>query len=195
LSISSAILQATPILVALGGILFLNQKVKLFQWVFIAIGFLGVFFILRPDSNEFNSLSLIAILGVFFLALRDVITHKISDTIPAVSISFWGFFSLTVGGIFCIPFFGSFIPFNYQSSALILFSAFIGPSAYLALVFATRSGDVATISPFRYTRLPFALTISFFLFDERLDSSMLIGCFFVVFSGFCILLFNTKKLY
>ena len=195
LSISSAILQATPILVALGGILFLNQKVKLYQWVFIAIGFLGVFFILRPDSNEFNSLSLIAILGVFFLALRDVITHKISDTIPAVSISFWGFFSLTVGGIFCIPFFGSFIPFNYQNSALILFSAFIGPSAYLALVFATRSGDVATISPFRYTRLPFALTISFFLFDERLDSSMLIGCFFVVFSGFCILLFNTKKAY
>ena len=31
LSISSAILQATPILVALGGILFLNQKVKFYQ--------------------------------------------------------------------------------------------------------------------------------------------------------------------
>ena len=77
--------------------------------------------------------------------------------------------------------------------SLVILSALFGPLAYLSLVAATRGGDVAMISPYRYTRLPFALVIGFFLFDESPNKWMLLGCFLIVFSGIFVLFYSSSK--
>ena len=92
LSISSAILQATPLAVSLAAALFLKQRVSLGQWLLIGIGFVGVLCVIQPGLDGFKPAALSAVLGVMFLALRDSITRSISVSIPAVSVSFWAFF-------------------------------------------------------------------------------------------------------
>ena len=193
LSVSSAVLQVTPILVAIGGSIFFKQNVLLYQWIFIFVGLLGVLLVIQPTSESFSLLSLLALVGSFFLAFRDLVTRSISNSIPVITIAFWGFFSLTVGGFICIPFFGSLHPYSFDSLSLVILSALFGPLAYLSLVAATRGGDVAMISPYRYTRLPFALVIGFFLFDENPNKWMLLGCFLIVFSGIFVLFFSSSK--
>ena len=193
LSVSSAILQITPILVAIGGSIFFKQNVPLYQWIFIFVGLSGVLLVIQPTADGFTLLSLLAVIGSFFLAFRDLVTRSISNSIPVITIAFWGFFSLTIGGFICVPFFGQLQPYSSESLILIILSALFGPLAYLSLVAATRGGDVAVISPYRYTRLPFALALGFFLFDEYPDRWMILGCFLIVFSGVFIMYLSGRK--
>jgi drug/metabolite transporter (DMT)-like permease len=46
-----------------------------------------------------------------------------------------------------------------------------------------RTGDVAVVTPFRYTRLLFALALGFLVFAERPDTWTLVGGAIIVASG------------
>jgi drug/metabolite transporter (DMT)-like permease len=46
-----------------------------------------------------------------------------------------------------------------------------------------RTGEISVVTPFRYTRLVFALVLGFTVFGERPDAMMLAGCAVIVGSG------------
>ena len=183
LSTSSAILQATPLVVSLAGVLFLRQVVSVQQWFLIFIGFIGVIFVIQPGMDEFNPAALFAVLGVIFLALRDAITRFISVSIPAVAVSFWAFFAVFMAGVVTIPLFGSFRALTLNDLLLLIVSALAGSGAYFCIVLATRGGDIAVVSPFRYSRLLFALALAVIFFDEQINSMMLVGSGLITISG------------
>jgi drug/metabolite transporter (DMT)-like permease len=56
-------------------------------------------------------------------------------------------------------------------------------AAYYAIVAAMRVGEVAVVTPFRYTRLIFALIIGVTVFGEQPDLWTLIGAGVIVASG------------
>ena len=183
LSISSAILQATPLAVSLAAALFLKQHVSLGRWLLIGIGFVGVLCIIQPGLDGFKPAALSAVLGVMFLALRDSITRSISVSIHAVSVSFWAFFALFSAGIFTMPFFGKFGVITSGDIGLLAISALAGSGAYFCIVMATRGGDVAVVAPFRYTRLLFALGLAVAFFDEQINPMMIVGSSLIIGSG------------
>ena len=193
LSISSAILQATPLIVTLAGAMFLKQSVSMSQWFFILIGFLGVLLVIQPGRDGFQPAALFAVVAVFFLALRDTITRVISVSIPAVTISFWAFFALLLAGILTIPLFSVFVPVTSGDLLLLLVAAAAGTGAYLSVVLATRAGDVATVAPFRYTRLIFALGLAIFIFDETVNLLMLAGSATIIGSGIFMLTLERRQ--
>ncbi|MBL4626568.1 MAG: DMT family transporter, partial [Roseicyclus sp.] len=55
--------------------------------------------------------------------------------------------------------------------------------AYYAITAAMRVGEIAVVTPFRYTRLVFALILAFFIFNERPDMWTLIGATIVIATG------------
>jgi len=183
LSISSAILQATPLAVSLAAALFLKQHVSLGRWLLIGIGFVGVLCVIQPGLDGFKPAALSAVLGVMFLALRDSITRSISVSIHAVSVSFWAFFALFSAGIFTMPFFGKFGVITSGDIGLLAISALAGSGAYFCIVMATRGGDVAVVAPFRYTRLLFALGLAVAFFDEQINPMMIVGSSLIIGSG------------
>jgi drug/metabolite transporter (DMT)-like permease len=193
LSISSAILQATPLIVTLAGAMFLKQSVSMSQWFFILIGFLGVLLVIQPGRDGFQPAALFAVVAVFFLALRDTITRVISVSIPAITISFWAFFALLLAGILTIPLFSVFVPVTSGDLLLLLVAAAAGTGAYLSVVLATRAGDVATVAPFRYTRLIFALGLAIFIFDETVNLLMLAGSATIIGSGIFMLTLERRQ--
>ena len=163
LSTVSSILQAIPLLVTAGAALIFKQKVGLRRWSAVIIGFFGVILILKPGMNSFQSSSILAFVGIFFLGLRDLITRNIRKDIPSLTISTYAFMATTIGGILLIPISKPFIILSFNHWFLILLSAFIACFSYFLLVLATRKGDVSVISPFRYTRLIFALILAIFI--------------------------------
>lgn len=183
LSISSVILQATPLAVSLAAALFLKQDISVRQWLLISIGFVGVLCVIQPGLDGFKPAALSAVLGVVFLALRDAITRSISVSISAVSVSFWAFFALLSAGVVTIPFFGKFGVITSHDIGLLAISAVAGSGAYFCIVMATRDGDVAVVAPFRYTRLLFALGLAVTFFDEQINPMMLVGSCLIIGSG------------
>ena len=193
LTVSSALLQIVPIMMTIGGFLLFKETVNSKQWVLVFVGLIGSLLVIQPGTDIFNPLSLFALAGAFFLALRDLLTFSMSDNYPAVAIAFWGFASLALGGAISVPFFGPFCEFAAIDVLFVLASGFFGPAAYLALIYATRGGEIGVVAPFRYFRLPIAVLISILVFDESPDNFTLGGCALIVVSGFFILARSNKQ--
>ena len=183
LSTVSSILQVTPLLVTLGAALMFKENVGWRRWTAVFVGFIGVILILKPGMSGFQYHSLLILLGVFFLAIRDLVTRKVKNNIPSLTVSIYAFGAVALGGILVIPFNSSFVILNGEQWIMISGATLVGCFAYLTLVLATRTGEASAIAPFRYTRLVFALFLSVFVLYERPDILTLLGAFVIMASG------------
>ena len=105
LTVSSALLQIVPTIMTIGGFLLFKETVNLKQWVLVFVGLFGSLLVIQPGTDIFNPLSLFALAGAFFLTLRDLLTFSMSKNYEPIAIAFWGFASLTLGGVISLPFF------------------------------------------------------------------------------------------
>ena len=146
----------------------------------------------QPGLEGFKPATLFAVAAVFFLAIRDIITRSISDSIPVVTISFWAFFASLFAGIITVPFFDSFQAPSSTDVLLLTTSVCTASLAYCAVVLATRSGEISVVAPFRYTRLLFALGLSVVFFNESINSFMIFGSALIAISGVMMLTMTTQ---
>ncbi|MEP1765095.1 MAG: DMT family transporter [Sulfitobacter sp.] len=184
LSTASAILQANPLVVTLGAAVFLGETVGWRRWAAICVGFLGVLLIIRPGTEGFSPLSLLAVGGVLGLASRDVATRIVPATLSTMQLSFLGFLVLIPAGLLLLPITGQNLePMDLRLIVLMGASIVFGVFSYYAIVAAMRVGEVSFVTPFRYSRLIFALIIGIAFFNESPDVWTLIGASVIVASG------------
>ncbi|MBZ4022991.1 EamA family transporter [Rhodobacter sp. TJ_12] len=180
---ASAILQATPLAVTLGAALFLGEKVGWRRWSAIMVGFAGVLVVIRPGTEGFSILSLFAVVAVVGLAARDVVTRRVPRTITSMQLATYGFATVIPAGAGLMVLQGPFVPPTALDYAQIAGALIFGTAGYYALIAAMRIGEVAVITPFRYTRLIFALIIGWAVFAEKPDLWTLVGGAIIVGSG------------
>jgi len=183
LSSATAILQIAPLLVTIGAVIFFKEKVGWRRWTAVFIGFIGVLLIVRPGFEGFMPASIFAILGSVFLAARDLATRAMQVKLPSVTIALYAFIAFGISGILIIPFNSPMVlPTSNQIIYFIGASAF-GVIAYYSLVIYSRIGEMSVISPFRYSRIVFAMLLAIIILDENPDGLTLIGASIVVASG------------
>jgi len=184
LSTASAILQAGPLLVTLGAALFLGEPVGWRRWGAILVGFGGVLLIIRPGTSDFNWLALYAVLGVVGLAIRDLSTRSVKADVSSVQLSMLAFFSLVPAAILLMLVSGSaMVNPAPQEWGLLAVCVLIGAVAYFAITVAMRIGEISFVTPFRYSRMIFALIIGVVFFAETPDALTLIGAAIIILSG------------
>ncbi len=84
-------------------------------------------------------------------------------------------------------YFGDFQAVSLNQTPLIVLLGLFTPLAYFTLILATRGGDIAIISPFRYSRLLFALAVGVIFFHEEVDVLSMVGCVMIVISGIALI--------
>jgi len=191
LSSLSAILQATPLVVVMGAAIFFGEKVGWRRWTAILIGFIGVLMIIRPGPDGFELASLFAVLGTLGFAGRDLSTRAAPKVLSNSQLGVYGFFILMPAGLLILFFSdtnSSFVMPTQIASLQILGTIVFGVTAYYSLTVAMRIGEVSVITPFRYTRLVFALLIGVTLFGERPDTLTIIGSLIIIIGGIYTLL-------
>lgn len=182
LSTVSAVLQALPLAVTLGAALFMGETVGWRRWLAIAVGFAGVMVIIRPGMEGFQPQALWVLVTVLGLAVRDLATRAIPAECSAAQVSAWGLMSVGVLGALVMVQGGAVMPDAGQAGAM--FGALVfGTAGYWLVVSASRTGEVAVVSPFRYTRLVFAIAIGATVFDEVPDALTLTGAALIIGSG------------
>lgn len=184
LSTASAILQAGPLLVTLGAALFLGEPVGWRRWGAILVGFGGVMLIIRPGTGDFNWLALYAVLGVVGLAIRDLATRRVKAAVSSAQLSMLAFFSLVPAAIILSLVSGSTMVLPTPNEwGLLAACVFIGAIAYFAVTVAMRIGEISFVTPFRYSRMIFALIIGVTVFGESPDALTLAGAAIIILSG------------
>ena len=185
----TAILQILPITVTLAAALVFKEKVGIFRISLILIGFLGVMMIINPTANGFNIYAIYALIAVFLITLRDLITRKLSSKVstllPTVSASV-GVLLFSVFLLINTP----FQPLNTQNSLFIFLSAFFIIFGYYTAVLVMRRGEISFISLFRYSAILFALILGLFFFDEKPDITAFLGILLVMLAGIVLMMRN-----
>lgn len=188
LSSATVILQATPIVVVSGAALVFGEKVGWRKWTAIFIGLAGVMVIVRPGTDSFSWLSILAVLGTLGFAGRDLASRAAPSTLSASILGLYGFLSiLSAGVLYSIWDPAPFVLPNSETAFCFVVAVILGVVAYAGLMKAMRIGEVATVTPFRYSRLLFGLAFGVFLFGEQLNAQMLVGSGLIVAAGLFIL--------
>jgi len=193
LSSASAVLQATPLVVAVGAIVFFRETVGWHRWGSIIVGFIGVLLILRPGVSGFEPASLFAVIATLGFAGRDLATRAASPALSNVQLGVYGFFMLTVAGFLLLMWSGQVIYPNAVTWMQLTATIGFGVIAYYALTGAMRTGEVSVVAPFRYTRLVFAMALGILVFAERPDNLTLLGGAIVVLSGLYTVIRERKQ--
>ena len=187
ISTASAILQATPLVVVLGAALVFGERVSPGRWAVIALGFAGVLVILRPGLDGFDMLSLLAIGGMLGFAGRDLATRAAPPALSNAQLGVAGFAVLGVSGLVILSVTGGATLPSASGAGLLAGACGFGILGYGALTVAMRTGEVSAVTPFRYTRLLFAMVLGIGVFGERPDGATLIGAAMIVGCGVLIL--------
>jgi drug/metabolite transporter (DMT)-like permease len=192
LSSASAILQATPLVVAGGAVIFFGEKVGWRRWLAITLGFVGVLMILRPGASGFEIYSLFAVLGTFGFAGRDLATRAAPKSMSNLQLGLFGFAMLVIAGVLALPWTGDVTWPSARAWLFLTLTIGIGVIAYNALTGAMRHGEISIVAPFRYTRLIFAMALGILVFGERPDSWTLLGSAVIVTSGLFTLIRSSR---
>ncbi|KKN07464.1 hypothetical protein LCGC14_1066670 [marine sediment metagenome] len=184
ISSASAILQATPLVVTLGAALFLGDPVGWRRWSAILVGMFGVLLVIRPGMESFQILSLLAVLGVFGLSLRDLATRRVPKSTSSFQLSFLAFLALVPASLlFMLGTGTSFVAMTGVQWVFMASALTIGMVAYYGIVAAMRIGEISFVTPFRYSRLLFAMVVGITVFQEKPDMLTYVGATIIVASG------------
>ncbi len=193
LSNASAILQASPLFVTLGAALFFGEQVGWRRWSAIAVGFAGVLIVLRPGLEGFTPASIFTLIGTLGFAARDLGTRAAPKSLSNLHLATYGFAVLVPTGLVLGLFTGPIPPLDPRSVAFVGAATMFGIAGYYSITAAMRLGEVGVVTPFRYTRLLFAILLGMAIFGERPDAMTLLGGAVIVASGLYTILRSARQ--
>ena len=183
LSIVGAVTQASPILVAVGAVIFLRETVSWRRWSSIAIGFCGVVLVIQPWGESLDYAVLWAVLALVGFSVRDLVTRLTPPDIASASLA-------TFTMVAALPFTATWVLFTGEKFfpaeinwIIVGCMVILGSAGYLLLITSLRLGELSAIMPFRYSRIVFLLIFGVLFFGESPSLSMLLGSALVIVSG------------
>jgi drug/metabolite transporter (DMT)-like permease len=179
---TTAILQSIPLAITASAAIFLREAVGWRRWLATAVGFAGVLIIIRPGSDSFSAYTLLAITGVAFSVLRDLSTRRISHQVPAILLMTISAAVVTVAAT-CFALFETWIVPTPKSLLLLAGAAVFLLGGYYFMVDAMRYGEVAVVSPFRYSVILWAILVGILIWGEWPDAMALLGTAIVTLAG------------
>ena len=181
---ANAILQLIPLIVLLGSFIFLRQSPKTYEWIAVLVGCFGAVIIIRPGASDFNFFTIHALVAVFCLSARDLLTVRLNKNIPSNVVAFYSALMLTMVSFLLSE--DTHLLGKVDNSLFIVYTAIFVSIGYTASVSAMRYGKVTFVSPFRYTALLWASVMGFIFFGEIPKFSTLFGGSLIILAGIFI---------
>ena len=175
---------AAPIFTTIFSIFLLGEKVGIFRWLAVIIGFVGIVVITEPGISELNIYYIFPIIFCLGLSYVAITIRKLSSTEPVWLISFYFSLSITVLSFFTIPQ-GWILP-NLGDFILLSFIGIFGGVANLWLSQSYKYSEVSLVTPLKYLALVFAIIFGYFIWGEVPTFKTLIGASLVIISTLII---------
>ncbi len=175
---------AAPIFTTIFSIFFLSEKVGLFRWLAVLVGFIGIIIITEPGFSSLNIYYVYPIIFCLGLSYVAIAIRQLSTTEPVWLISLNFSAAITLVSIFTIPF-GWIMP-NIKDLVLLSFIGIFGGVANLWLSQSYKFSEVSLVTPLKYLALVFAIIFGFFIWDEIPTFKTLLGALLVITSSVII---------
>ncbi|MEP0522201.1 MAG: DMT family transporter [Hyphomicrobiales bacterium] len=185
LTLTSTILFSAPIIICALSWPLLGERVGIWRWGAIMLGFVGILIAIRPFDESFHWAILLSLSAACCFALYSILTRKLAGT---VAVDTMQFYSGLVGTAVLLP----FAIANWQSpdslfnwTVLISMGVF-GWLGHQLLTNAHGFAPASTLTPFGYTFILYLTLASYFVFDDLPDRWTIVGGAIIIVSGLVI---------
>jgi len=175
---------AAPIFITIMSIFFLNEKVGVYRWLAVLVGFIGIVFITEPNLNSFNIYYLYPIIFCIGLSYVAIVIKQLSLTEPIWLIGFYFSFTIMMTSFLTLPY-GWIMP-SLKDFILLSLVGILGGAANLLLTQSYKFSEVSLVSPLKYLSLLFAIFFGYLIWNEIPSYKTLVGASLVILSSIII---------
>ena len=175
---------AAPIFTTIFSIFLLSEKVGIYRWLAVLIGFLGILIITEPGFESLNIYYIFPIIFCIGLSYVAIAIRKLSSTEPVWLISLNFSIAITIAGLCSLPY-GWKIPSFFDFFVLSLVG-FFGGVANLWLSQSYKFSEVSLVTPLKYLGLVFAIFFGYLIWGEIPSLKSLFGGLLVILSSIII---------
>ena len=184
LAVVVSLSYAAPLFITVLSIFLLSEKVGVFRWLAVIIGFVGVIIIAEPGFKGMNYLYFLPLIFCIGMAFVTITIRKLSTTEPIWLISIFFTITISIAGLATIPM-GWKMP-NFQDFILLALIGITGGSANLFLTQSYKISEVSLVAPLKYLALVFAIFFCYFMWNEIPTIKTLVGASLVVLASLII---------
>jgi drug/metabolite transporter (DMT)-like permease len=186
----ASIVFLAPILVAGLAVLILHERVAIWRWVWVGLGFFGALLIVRPGGADFGLGAILALGCALAYSLYQITTRIVREAQPIVS--------LLYGGLVGTLVLSAILPFHWQAPTLGQWSILavigtLGASGHLLVILALQRAEASRVAPFTYVQLIWAMLASFVVFGDVPALTTLAGAAIIVASGLLLYQLDLKE--
>ena len=180
----TALSFTAPIFAAVLSVIFLGERFRLYRWIAILVGFMGMLVILRPGFIALDTGALLAAGAAALWAVAMIIIKLLSRTESSVAIVAWM-------GIFLCAFSIGPALWVWQTPTLsnlvwLVFIGLCGSAAQVSLSQSFKETEPTAVLPFDFLKLIWATILGAWLFGELPDALTFVGAAVIFSAGLFI---------
>jgi len=175
---------AAPIFTTILSIFLLNEKVGLFRWLAVIVGFIGIIIITEPGLTSLNIYFIYPVIFCLGMSYVAITIRQLSTSEPVWLISLYFSATITLASFFTIPY-GWIMP-DIKDLMLLMSIGILGGAANLWLSQSYKFSEVSLVTPLKYLALVFAIIFGYLIWNEVPSIKTLTGAFLVITSSIII---------
>ena len=179
---------SSPFFIVILPIIFLKDKVGIYRWSAIFIGFFGVVLIVQPGSDIFSFYSIFPILTAIAWALSVIILKFIPDGHSTAKIQLYTLIFNVLGGIVLFLLITGHAEIkSTQDFFLMTLTGILGGTAAILFIYSYRLISASKMASFEYFGIPSSFVLGWLFFNEAPWEQLFPGVFVIVFAGMIII--------
>jgi drug/metabolite transporter (DMT)-like permease len=190
---ATAISFVSPLITVALSAVVLKERVRIYRWTAVIVGFIGVLVMLAPRLNIGQSTAavtgavgaVLGLMGAVFSAGSTVQTRALTASETTSSIVLYFSLFCAVGGLLTWPL-GWVTPTWPELAALVTIGVF-GGLAHILLTESYRHAPASLVAPFDYTSMLWALLLGFVAFGEVPSWLVFIGAGIIAGAGLFVI--------
>ena len=175
---------AAPIFTTIFSIFLLSEKVGIYRWLAVFVGFIGILIITEPGVSELNIYYIFPIIFCLGLSYVAITLRQLTTTEPVWLISFYFSLAITLLSFLSIP--SGWIMPNLNHFILLSLIGIFGGVSNLWLSQSYKYSEASLLTPLKYLALVFAIIFGYFIWAEIPTVKTLVGAFLVIISTLII---------
>jgi drug/metabolite transporter (DMT)-like permease len=178
----TAIIMITPLVITLLAAVVLKEHVSRLRWLLVVGGFIGTMIIIRPTQHGFDTTVLLPLCVVIFGSGFQLLTSKMAHTENPMTMHFYTGLVGMVLSSFALPFVWVWLS-SWHLWLLLLLMGASSTTGHFLLIHAYKRSPAATLTPYLYTQIAFAMLGGWLVFRYVPDTWSLVGISLIAVCG------------
>ena len=179
---------SSPFFIVILSIILLSEKIGIYRWSAVIIGFVGVVMIMKPTSEIFSLYSIFPILTAIAWAFTVIILKFIQGNHSTAKIQLYTLIFNVIGGLLLFFLTTGHVEIkNFKDFILMTMTGVLGGTAAILFIYSYRLISASKIASFEYLGIPSSFILGWIFFNEAPWSQLFPGVIVIIFAGMIII--------